>query len=103
MYLLGGAAFMTCTALETIIVPAWSHRKIRGPTLIGRVHAVPVKDTPPEGSDDIPWYLLKLGVQVPGREPYDLPVRRRVFLWARPTAGDEWPVQVATSPGHSWG
>ncbi len=53
---------------------------------------------PRGGSDyDTPWYLLKLRVQVPGREPYDLSVRRRLFLWARPAEGDEWPVQVAAN------
>jgi hypothetical protein len=62
------------------------------------VRAVLVKDTPSGGSDDdTPWYLLKLRVQVPSREPYDLPVRRRFFLWARPAEGDEWAVQVAAN------
>lgn len=96
--LLGVAALMIWVVVETVVVPAWSRRKIRGPTLIGTVRAVPVKDTPSGGSDDdTPWYLLRLRVEVPGREPYDLPVRRRFFLWARPAECDEWPVQVAAN------
>lgn len=101
LLLLGGAAFMVWNAAEYIVVPAWFHRKIHGPTLAGIARAVPVKETPSKGpDDDIPWYLLELRVHVPGREPYNLPVRRRFFLWARPAEGDEWPVQVAATNPH---
>jgi hypothetical protein len=81
-----------------------SQRQIRGPALTGTARALSVK----EGHQDIEsgfwrkapagiWCKIGLRVEVPGREPYDVTVRRWFVSSATPAEGDAWVVQVAVA------
>jgi hypothetical protein len=88
----------------TVGVMAWRLRepKISGPALTGTAQILSVKQTAGSTQEgrNLPLQI-GLRVQVPGRQPYDVTVKRRVDLVhvARVQPGATVPVQVdATNP-----
>jgi len=76
---------------------------IRGPALAGRARVLSVENTtgPAGGSQNVVSLRIGLTVEVPGRPPYDVTVKRKVELIhvARVQPGATIPVEVdATNP-----
>jgi hypothetical protein len=86
-----------------VISRRFSNPKIRGPALAGTARVLSVENTtgPTGGSQNLVSLRIGLTVEVPGRQPYDVTVKRKVELihLARVQPGATLPVEVdATNP-----
>jgi hypothetical protein len=121
VYVAVAAAFGVWTVVDTVALPVWFRRRVRGPAVAGIGRIVPLLPKPSAENienddidddasdddvleeDDLPFHLLQMRVEVPDCDPYNVSIRRRFFRWDRPVEGDALPVEVSTTnPRRIW-